>query len=172
MRQIKNLPIQMGLMYGACLGVVVIGIGMVRYATGMILRGDQTLSYVYWGIFAMTIFFAVFRFKRLDPQSFSFNRTVWIGLLAGLVSGAMYTVYIVILNNYIDTELSSKIIQLNERELARSNPELSKVEIADSLKVTKLSSAARGLIYTLVCITCGIAYSFLSTLAAKRLSTT
>ncbi|MES1181513.1 MAG: DUF4199 domain-containing protein, partial [Flavobacterium sp.] len=112
-------------MYGAALGLVVISIGIIRYKTGMILRGDQRLSYVYWCIFTMAIFFAVFRFKRLDPLSFSFGRTIKIGLFAGLVSGAMYTIYIVILNNFIDTELSSKIIQFSQQELTLSNPELS-----------------------------------------------
>lgn len=100
----------MGMLCGASLGVVVISIGIIRYKTGMILRGDQTLSLVYWVIFAATIFLAVFRFKKLAPLSFSFNRTLKIGLFAGLLSGAMYTLYIVILNNYIDTELSAKVI--------------------------------------------------------------
>lgn len=160
----------MGLLFGACLGVVVTTIGIIRYKTGMILRGDQTLSLVYWIIFATTVFFAVFRFKKLDPQSFSFTHTIKIGLLAGLVSGAMYTLYIVILNNYLDTELASQIIQFNEQELRLENPALSEEEVADSLKVSKISSALRGLIYTLVCMTFGMAYSFVSTLVAKRLS--
>ena len=170
MSQNRNLPLRMGLMYGAALGVVVISIGIIRYKTGMILRGDQTLSYLYWGIFTVSIFFAVFRFKKLDPLSFSFSRTIKIGLFAGLVSGAMYTIYIVILNNYIDTELSSKIIQFNQQELALSNPELSEEEVADSSTVMKMSSALRGSIYTLVCMTFGTAHSLVSTVVAKKLS--
>lgn len=158
----------MGLVYGVILGAVVISIGIIRYRTGMILRGDQTLSFVYWEIFAMSIFYAVFRFKKLEPLLFSFNRTITIGLLAGLLSGAMYTFYIVILNNYIDTELSSKIIVLN-KEFVRSNPELPDKEVFDSLKFARMSSAVRGLIYTLVCITFGIAYSLISTVVAKKI---
>lgn len=157
-------------MCGATLGVVVTSIGIIRYTTGMILRGDQTLSFVYWVIFATSIFFAVSRFKKLDPQSFSFNRTVKIGLLAGFLSGAFYTVYIVILNNYIDTELSSKIIQFNEHQLALGNSELSEEDVADSSKIMKTSSAVRGLIYTLICMTFGVAYSLVSTVVVKRLS--
>lgn len=165
----KTLPLKMGLKLGATLGVVVIGIGIIRYKTGMILRGDQTLSLVYWGIFASAIFFTVFRFKKLDPLSFSLNRTIKIGLLAGLLSGGMYTIYIVILNNYVDTELSSEIVRFNEQELTRSNPTMSEAEVAESLRFSTMSSAVRGLIYTLVCISFGITYSALGTIVVKRL---
>lgn len=170
MNQNKNLPIKMGVLYGASLGVVVISIGIIRYKTGMILRGDQTLSLVYWIIFAATIFFVVFRFKKLDPPAFSFRETIKIGLLAGLLSGSMYTLYIVILNNYVDTELAAKVIQFSEQEIIQSNPELSEEEVAESTKFTKISSALRGLIYTFVCMAFGMVYSVVSTIIAKRLS--
>ncbi len=170
MSQNKNLPLKMGLIYGTTLGIVVVSIGIIRYKTGMILRDDQTLSYVYWGIFTMTIFYAVFQFKKLNPLSFSYNRTITIGLLAGLISGAMYTIYIVILNNYIDTELSFKIIQFKEQTTILDNSGLSAKEVADSTKIMQMSSALRGLIYTLVCITFGIIHSLVSTFVAKRLN--
>lgn len=169
MSQTNNLPLKLGLLCGAALGTVVISIGIIRYKTGMILRGDQTLSLVYWVIFAVSISFVVFRFKKFDPLSFSFKRTIQIGLFAGLISGMMYTGYIVILNNFIDTELSSKVLQLSAQEHARENPDLTVEELADSLNVTKMSCALRGSIYTLVCMTFGILYSLLSTLVAKRL---
>lgn len=159
----------MGLMLGATLGAIVVSIGIIRYKTGMILRGDQTLSYVYWAIFTMSVFLAVFRFKRLAPLSFSFRQTIKIGLFAGLLSGLIYTIYIVVLNNYVDTELASKILQFNEQQLNSSDPELSE-EAADSLKVMKMSSALRGLVYTVVCMTFGIIHSLVSTTIAKRLS--
>lgn len=170
MSQTKNLAVKIGLLCGACLGVVVISIGIIRYKTGMILRGDQSLSLVYWIIFATTVFFAVFRFKKLDPLSFSFNRTIQIGLLAGLISGALYTLYIVILNNYIDTELSNQVTQLSEKTLRLENPAMSEEEVADSLRFTKISSALRGLLYIFVCMTFGTVYSFAGTLVAKKLS--
>ncbi|MGX7666703.1 DUF4199 domain-containing protein [Flavobacterium pedocola] len=169
MSQNKNLPLKMGLICGASLGVVVVSIGIIRYKTGMILRGDQSLSYVYWMIFAITVFLAVLRFKRLDSSSFSFNRTVKIGLFAGLLSGLLYTVYIVILNNYIDPELTAKIAQFSEQALLSDNPGLSKEEIDNSLISVKMNPALRGLIYTLVCMTSGIVYSFIGTIVAKRL---
>ena len=169
MNQNKNLPLKMGLIYGASLGIVVISIGIIRYKTGMILRDDQSLSYVYWVIFTVSIFFAVFKYKKLEPQSFSFNRTIQIGLYAGLISGSMYTIYIVILNNYIDTELASKIIQFNEHALHLNNPEMSQEEIAESSIVMKMSSALRGFIYTMVCMTFGVIHSIASTALAKRL---
>jgi hypothetical protein len=164
----KNLPIKIGLSLGAALGVVVISIGIIRYKTGMILRGDQILSYVYWGIFALSIFLAVYRFKKLDVPPFSFGQTIKIGLFAGLVSGSMYTLYIMILNNYIDPDLTSKIIQYSEQAFASGGAELSKEEVANSPTI-KLNPAVRGLIYTVVCMTFGIVYSLLSTIALKRL---
>lgn len=168
MTQNKNLPIKIGLSLGAALGVVVIGIGIIRYKTGMILRGDQILSYVYWGIFALSIFLAVSRFKKLDAPSFSFGQTIKIGLLAGLVSGTLYTLYIVILNNYIDPDLTSKIIQYSEQVVASGSAEISKEDVRNSATI-QLKSAIRGLIYTLICMIVGIAYSLLSTIALKRL---
>ncbi len=169
MNQNKNLPVKMGLLYGAALGVVVVSIGIIRYKTGMILRGDQRLSYLYWCIFTTTVFYAVFRFKRLDPLSFSFKQTIKIGLFAGLVSGGMYTIYIVILNNYIDTELSERIIRFNEQAQLLDNPGSSNEEIADSSKVMRMSSAMRGSVYILVCMFFGLIHSLISTMVAKRL---
>ena len=163
MNEGKNLPLRMGFLYGAFLGVVVVSIGIIRYRTGMILRGDQTLSYVYWGIFTTTVFIAVFHFKKLDPLSFYFKRTVKIGLITGLISGSMYTLYIVILNNYVDPNLSSKIIQYN----SLYNPELSKDELSNSAQIMKMNAALRGLIYTMVCMFFGTLHSIISTSIAK-----
>ena len=169
MTQDKNLPIKIGLVLGTTLGLVVVSIGIIRYKTGMIVRNEQTLNYVYWTIFALSIFFAVSRFRKLDAPSFSLRQTVKIGILAGLLSGALYTLYIIILNNYIVPDLSSKIVYYYEQELASNSSELSKEDILDSISVTKLNPAVRGLIYILVCMTFGTAYSVLSTIILKRL---
>jgi len=170
MNQTINLPVKIGVRYGASLGAIVIGIGIIRYKTGMILRDDHTLSYVYWVIFATAVFLAVYQFKKLDPTSLVYKQTIKIGLMAGLVSGAMYTIYIVILNNYVDTNLSSQIIQYLQQQNALSNPELSKDEVSDSTQVMQMSSALRGSIYTCVCMICGVLYSVISTYITKRLS--
>jgi hypothetical protein len=169
MTQDKNLPNKIGLALGTTLGIVVISIGIIRYKTGMILRNDQTLSYLYWLIFALSIFFAVSRFRKLDAVSFSLGQTIKIGIFAGLLSGALYTLYIVILNNYIVPDLSSKIVHYYEQELASNSSELSKEDLVDSVTITKLSPAVRGVIYTLVCMIFGTVYSVLSTIILKRL---
>lgn len=169
MTQNKNLPIKIGLVLGTTLGIVVISIAIIRYKTGMILRNEQTLNYVYWTIFALSIFFAVSRFRKLDASSFSLSQTVKIGILAGLLSGALYTLYIVILNNYIVPDLSTKIVQYYEQELVSNSSGLSKEDILDSIAVTKLNPAIRGFIYMFVCMAFGTLYSVLSTIALKRL---
>lgn len=158
----------MGLLLGAALGVVVISI--IRYRTGMILRGDQTLSYVYWAIFASAVSLTVYRFSRLQPQLFAIKQTIKIGLFAGLLSGTLYTVYITILNNYIDTELAAQAALLNEQEIIEDNPSLTAQEVSNSWNAHKISSTLRGLVYTVVCMVCGIAYAFVSTLVLKKLS--
>jgi hypothetical protein len=169
MTQNKNLPIKIGLILGTTLGIVVISIAIIRYKTGMILRNEQTLNYVYWTIFALSIFFAVSRYRKLDASSFSLSQTVKIGILAGLLSGALYTIYIVILNNYIVPDLSTKIVQYYEQELVSNSSGLSKEDILDSMAVTKLNPAIRGFIYMFVCMAFGTLYSVLSTIILKRL---
>ncbi|GEM_PF-2529759 len=169
MTQNKNLPIKIGLVLGTTLGIVVISIAIIRYKTGMILRNEQTLNYVYWTIFALSIFFAVFRYRKLDASSFSLSQTVKIGILAGLLSGALYTLYIVILNNYIVPDLSTRIVQYYEQELVSNSSGLSKEDILDSMAVTKLNPAIRGFIYMFVCMAFGTLYSVLSTIVLKRL---
>lgn len=108
------------------------------------------------------------RYKKLDASSFSFSQTVKIGIIAGLVSGEVYTVYIIILNNYIVPDLSSKIVNYYEQELTSNTAELSKDDIRDSMTVTKLHPAIRGFIYMFVCMAFGAMYSALSTLILKR----
>ena len=164
-----NNPIKMGLKLGAALGLVVVCIGIIRYKTGMILRGDQRLSYAYWVIFTITVFLAIFRFKRKYPVSFSFKQNIKIGICAGFLSGAIYTIYIVILNNYIDTELSFKIIQFNEQVAISGSEDLSKEDAVQSIKTMSMSSILRGSIYTLVCMTFGLIHSIIATIAAKRI---
>jgi len=169
MIQDKNLPIKIGMVLGTTLGIVVISIGIIRYKTGMIVRNEQTLNYVYWTIFALSVFFAVSRFRKLDPSSFSLRRTVKIGILAGLLSGALYTIYIIILNNYIVPDLSSQVVEYYKQELASNSSELSKEDILDSIAVTELNPAIRGFIYIFVCMAFGALYSILSTIILKRL---
>lgn len=168
MNQNKNLPLRMGLICGSILGLVVVSIGIIRYQTGMILIDDQRLSYVYWGIFTMAILFTVFRFKRQDPSSFSYKQAMKIGLTAGLVSGSMYTIYIILLNNYIDPELASKIIQFKEQTKVMVNSNLSAKDTADSIKIMQMSSGVRGLVYTFVCMTFGAIHSFLGTFITRK----
>ena len=164
----ENNPIKMGLKLGAALGLAVVSIGIIRYKTGMILRGDQRLSYVYWVIFTITVFLAVFRFKKKEPALFSFKQTIQIGVCAGFLSGAIYTLYIVILNNYIDTELSLKIIQFNEQVAISGSEDLSKEDALQSIKTMSMSSVLRGSIYTLVCMTFGLIHSITATIVAKK----
>lgn len=157
-------------MSGAALGIVVISIGIIRYKTGMILRGDQRLSYLYWVIFTLTVISLVFRFKKLQPALFSLKQSIKIGLFAGLISGLMYTLYIVILNNWFDTELSSKIIRFNEQAIVSTNPELSKEDAAQSIKTMQMSSLLRGSIYTLVCMSFGVIHSIIGTAVARKIT--
>ncbi|MCL9806665.1 DUF4199 domain-containing protein [Flavobacterium amniphilum] len=166
MNQSKNLPLKMGSLFGALLGTVVVSIGIIRYKTGMILRDDQTLSYVYWCIFTLTVLYAVFQFKKKDPSSFSYKHTVKIGLLAGLISGLLYTVYIVVLNGYIDPELASKIIEYKNA----NHSGMAAQDVSDSTKIMEMSEALRGLIYTFVCMTFGVIHSMIGTLAAKKIN--
>ncbi len=91
-----------------------------------------------------------------------------IGLFAGLVSGAIYTIYIVLLNNYIDTEHSSKIILHKEQANSLTGSELSSQDVSDLTKIMLMSSAMRGAICTLVCMTFGIINSIVETFMAKK----
>ncbi|MCB0456863.1 MAG: DUF4199 domain-containing protein [Flavobacteriaceae bacterium] len=156
MNQKKIHPSKMGLIYGVGLGTVVVGFGIIRYKTGMILRDDHSLSYVYWVIFTLSMFYAVFQYRRLNPLSFSYKETMKIGAMAGLASGLLYTLYITILNNYFDTELVSKIIEMHK-------------EAGNSTKVMKLNTTVRGLIYTTECMVFGIINSINSTFLMKKL---
>jgi hypothetical protein len=169
MMENKNLPVKIGMMLGTALGIVVISIAIVRYKTGMIVRNEQTLNYVYWTIFSLSVFGGVYRFRKLDPSSFSWRQTVKIGVLAGLLSGALYTVYIVILNNYIVPDLSAQVVDYYKQELASNSSELSKEDIVDSIAVTKLNPAIRGFIYMFVCMAFGTLYAVLSTIVLQRL---
>ena len=167
MIQNKNLPVKIGLVLGTILGIVVISIAIIRYKTGMIVRNEQTLNYVYWTIFSFSVFLAVFRFKKVEPSSFSFRQTAKIGILAGLLSGTFYTIYIVILNNYVVPDLSSQVVEYYKQELSSNRSELSKEDILDSIAVTELNPAYRGFIYIFVCMVFGTLYSILGTIVLK-----
>ena len=164
----KRPHLKYGLLYGTTLGIIVVGIGVIRYKTGMILKDDHTLSYVFWCIFTLAIIHAIFQYKRQDSVSFTNKRAIFIGLIAGLICGLMYTCYIFILNNYLDPELSAKIIEFFKEQSI--NSEISKNDAKDSIKIMRMNPTLRGLIYTIVCMIFGVIHSLTGIFIVKRLN--
>jgi hypothetical protein len=140
--------------------MTVVTIGIIRYRTGMIYRDDHTLSLVYWCIFTLTVCLTVLRLQKREPSAFTYLRAITVGILAGFVSGGLYTLYIVILNNLIDPELPGRLAPLVEH--ARE----SQGDSAETLRPMEMSAALRGFLYILVCMGFGFLHSSLAALAA------
>ena len=148
-----KLPVKWGAGIGALLGCTVVSIGIIRYTTGMIYRDDHSLSLVYWCIFTLTVCVTVLRLKKQQPSTFHYLHAITVGVLAGLVSGSLYTLYSVILNNFIDPELPGKLAQMVDQARA------GQTEDSGSFKPMEMSSALRGFLYVLVCMGFGFVHS-------------
>lgn len=107
--------------YGLILGAIMVLIAIVMYAADMAFKGQQWPVYLYYVAFPIIILLTISKYKQYSAGWLSFGEALKVGLVVGLISALVYTVYIIIFNYFIDTEFNAKIIEYATDQIAQSD---------------------------------------------------
>lgn len=155
-------PGKVGLNFGIYLGLILVFIQVVLYATGMALEGIQWPMYIFYLIFAIMIFVAVKSFKKSNGGFLSISEALKTGVSAAAVSGLIYLIYNILLFYVIEPGYGEMILEVSREKMLESG-NVSEEQIEMALKFTRYMinpflggaiwialSALFGLIYSLI----------------------
>ncbi len=155
----KNLGIKTGLFLGALLIIL----SIFRYTTGMIYSGNQSLSYLYWGIFFLVNISIPFYNKNEKNK----RNLIKTGFYIGLTSGLVYLLYIIVLNYVINPELPQILFETSKQNVLSKRGNLNEQNYElQFLKITT-NPVVRGFVYILISTFCGIIYAGFGALLLK-----
>ncbi len=155
----KNLGIKTGLFLGALLIIL----SIFRYTTGMIYSGNQSVSYLYWGIFFLVNISVPF----YDKNKLNEGNSIKTGLYIGLTSGLVYLLYLIVLNYFINPELPQILFEASKQKVLTKKGNLNEHNYElQFLKITT-NPVVRGFVYILISTFCGIIYTGLGIILLK-----
>ncbi|MGB7785272.1 MAG: DUF4199 domain-containing protein [Salinimicrobium sp.] len=155
-------PGKVGLNYGVYIGIILVLLQVVMYATGMALEGIQWPMYVYYIIFAIMIFMAVRAFKTANGGFLTISEALKTGVSAAAISGLIFLVYNILLFYVIEPGYGEMILDVS-RDKMLENGNMTEDQLEMGLKFTRYMinpfvggafwialSAFFGLIYSLI----------------------
>ena len=158
----KLTPGKFALNYGLILGLVMIAIAVVTYVTGMALELNQWPQYLYYIIFPITVIYAISQYKKSNGNLLRLGEAIKIGVLIGVVSAIVYTIYGLIFNYIIDPEFMD-LMKEATRDKMLENPNMTEEMVDQSMSMVEkfmnplmgsafwiALSAFFGLIYSLI----------------------
>lgn len=148
--------------YGVILGLILVVIYALMYATNMLIEGVQWPMVLYYIIFPAYLIYAISQFKKANNNFLTLSEALKVGVAAAVISGLVYAVFSLILFYVIDTELMDKMMEVT-REKLYENPNMTSEMVENSMAMMeKFSgplfgsavwialSALFGLIYSLI----------------------
>ncbi len=148
--------------YGLILGLILVLIAVVMYATGMQLEGVQWPMYLFYILFPIVIIYAIGQYKKQNRGFLSLSEALKVGIVTAVISALVYAVYGLLFNYVIDPEFMGQVMEVaKDKMLEDSN--MSEEMAEQSIKMMeKFSnpmigtafwialSAIFGLIYSLI----------------------
>lgn len=148
--------------YGVILGLILVVIYALMYATNMLIEGVQWPMVLYYIIFPAYLIYAISQFKKANNNFLTLSEALKVGVAAAVISGLVYAVFSLMLFYVIDTELMDKMMEVT-REKLYENPNMTSEMVENSMAMMeKFSgplfgsavwialSALFGLIYSLI----------------------
>lgn len=159
--EIKS-PGKFAVNHGIILGLILVVIYTLMYATNMLIEGVQWPMYLYYIIFPAYLIYAISQFKKANYNLLTLSDALKVGVAAAVISGLVYTVFSIILFYVIDPGLMDKMMEVT-REKLYENPNMTSEMVDSSMAMMeKFSgplfgsaiwialSALFGLIYSLI----------------------
>jgi len=155
--------------YGLLLGLVLILIAVVMYATGMQLEGVQWPMYLFYILFPIVIMYAISQYKKQNGNLLSLGEAIKVGLAIAIVSALVYAVYGLIFNYIIDPEFMGLVIEAAKDKMLE-NPKMTEEMVEQSMKVMKIFSNPLIGIAVWVALSAffGLLYSLIGGLVMKK----
>ena len=120
--------------YGLMLGLALVVIAVIMYVTGLQLKGVQWPMYVFYVLFAVTIFYAISQYKKSNDNYLSVSEALKVGVLVAIISSLVYAVYGLIFNYIIDPEFMGQMIEAT-REKMLENPDMTEEMVEQSISM-------------------------------------
>jgi hypothetical protein len=148
--------------YGLMLGLALVLIAVIMYATGMQLEGVKWPMYLFYILFPIVIIYAIGQYKKQNGNLLSLSEALKVGLATAIVSALVYAIYGLLFNYVIDPEFIGLAIEA-EMDRMMENPNMTEEMLEQSKKMIEMFSnplvgttlwialsAIFGLIYSLI----------------------
>ncbi|MFH6769851.1 DUF4199 domain-containing protein [Gaetbulibacter aquiaggeris] len=155
--------------YGIILGLIMILISVITYVTGLALEGAQWPNWIYYAAFPVIILYAISQFKKQNLNILSLSQALKIGVLIGVFSAIVITIYSIIFNYLIDPEFMSQMMEV-ARDKMLENPQMTEEIVDQSMKFVEMFSnpAISGAFMIAMSAIFGLIYSLIGGLIMKR----
>lgn len=130
-------PGKFALNYGLILGIILVLISVIMYVTGMQLAGEQWPMYLFYLIFLVTIFYAIYQFKIKNGNYLKLGEAIKCGLIVGVISALVFGVYNLIFGYIIDPDFSNKMLEVS-REKMLENPNMTEEMVDQGMKYAEM----------------------------------
>lgn len=105
----------------------------ILYISGLwLFRFSDWFSYI---ILIASIIFSMKDFKRINNNSMSYNRGLWLGSLVSTISGIVFCGYKYIYTKLIDRNILKKVVELQESELEKRG--MSEEQIGEIMRISQ-----------------------------------
>ena len=118
---------------GAILGVVSILLSLVMYATGNHLDPHWSISLISAELFIGVIIFGTKKFKEANGGFMSWGEGVKIGVGIAVVAGLIVVIYNYIFMNFIEPDLMSQMIEVQNQKFLDQGMTEEQIEAANDM---------------------------------------
>jgi hypothetical protein len=118
---------------GAILGVVSILLSLVMYATGNHLDPHWSISLISAALFIGVIIFGTKKFKEANGGFMSWGEGVKIGVGIAVVAGLIVVIYNYIFMNFIEPDLMSQMIEVQNQKFLDQGMTEEQIEAANDM---------------------------------------
>ena len=155
--------------YGLTLGMVMVLIAIIMYATGLALKGVQWPQYLYYIIFPVTIIYGIGQFKKANANVLSLGDAIKFGLATAIISALLYAVYVLIFNYIIDPDFMGQMMDVAKEKMLE-NPNMTPEMAEQSMKwIEKFSNPILGIAFWIALSAIfGLLYSLIGGLVMKK----
>ena len=155
--------------YGIILGVILVFIAVIMYATGMQLEGKQWPMYVFYIIFPVVIIYAISQFKKQQGNLLTVGEAIKVGLAVAVISALVFAVYSLLFNYVIDTEFTQQVMEAEiERQLESGAVTEEMLEATEGFRKIASNPFVGSTLFIALSAIFGLIYSLIGGLIMKR----
>ncbi|SMO47439.1 DUF4199 domain-containing protein [Solitalea koreensis] len=160
-------PMKTAITYGLYMGLGVIIFSLIMYMLGMPL--DSKVHYIQYAIYIAAIWFGIQHHRENDLAGFiSYSRALGCGTLISAVGGILSAIYTFIQLKFIDPEMISKIMAMQEKKMLDKGMAPDQVEQAIKMSASFMTPAMMATTIVPVAIFSGFIISLLLASVLKK----